>query len=104
MVCSLVSNYTDTYSDKLCTLKIKQSTWSQYAFNNWNLLCLCSDEYIRNIISDKDNFEVKLSPFLQNIYQSIANKKWVDIENEYYHLTSSLKKPQYYNWLINNIL
>jgi hypothetical protein len=86
VVCSLVSNYTDTYSDKLCTLKIKQSTWSQYAFNNWNLLCLCSDEYIRNIISDKDNFEVKLSPFLQNICQSIANKKWVDIENEYYHL------------------
>ena len=38
-----------------------------------------------------------------------GSQTWNDIENfgtakEDFFLTSSLKKPQYYNWLINNIL
>lgn len=71
----------------MCSLKIKRSTWGEFAYNNYSILHPRPyHEYIKDIMNDKENFEVQLTPFLQNICQSIATKGWVDIENEYYYL------------------
>ena len=80
-------NLSNVYTDCLCSLKIKRSTWGEFAYNNYSILHPRPyHEYIKDIMNDKENFEVQLTPFLQNICQSIATKGWVDIENEYYYL------------------
>ena len=43
-------------------------------------------DIIKKITDNKEYFDVRYSPFYENITKSIETKGWVDIENEYYLL------------------
>lgn len=89
------SEHKDVSKDLLCSMKILSVSgyddWSFFLFhnpffnnpsNNEGL----GKEFIEELKNQPDYFEVTNSPFFENICKSIETKKWVDIENEYYHL------------------
>lgn len=78
-------------ADPLCSFKVlptsQDNTWYLIGYTQYHLF---KEENWREtkelLIQHKDLFEVKISPFLENICRSIESKNWVDIENEYYDL------------------
>lgn len=89
-----------TLSDGLCTFSIKfgQDTWysllwqQDFTFNLHRGV-----DFVNTIISDKKKFEVVQSHLLYRICKSIQDKKWVDIENEYYCLLKeAISNPEKY--------
>lgn len=76
-------------SDKLCTFRLKYnlSTWHSYLWQNTSKIKPPKGiDIINKIQKNKDLFEVTQSQLLSAICNSIENKKWVDIEYEYYQL------------------
>ena len=74
--------------DSLCTFEvIEPYTWSSYASQ---YIARYPSKPIKkvvyDILSNKDCFKVRFSPFFDNIRKSIETKRWVDIEEEYYRL------------------
>ena len=87
-----------TLADGLCKFSIKtgQDTWQSllwqrgYTFN-----APIGIDFVKSILDDNQNFEVIQSHLLYRICKSIQDKKWVDIENEYYRLLKeSIEKPE----------
>ena len=84
-----------TEDDGLCTFKIREDfdilNWG-YAFQGWRYTkrYLLTPWDLNDVVTlakeDKEFCDFSMSPFLQQICNSIETKKWVDIENEYYHL------------------
>lgn len=84
-------------ADELCSMKIYPTS----GYDNWYLFS-CGNSYFKNpfknewnitgrefieeLESKPDCFDIKYSPFLKNICKNIKTKGWVDIENEYYSL------------------
>lgn len=86
-----------TLTDGLCKFSIKtgQDTWQSilwqqgYTFNSPKGV-----DFVNSILADKQSFEVIQSHLLYRICKSIQDKKWVDIENEYYRLLKeSIEDP-----------
>ncbi len=90
--------YERSFSDGLCTftLKIPEGTWHSYL---WNIISPINmpkgNEFIKWLIDNPDSFEVIQSHLLFSITKAIDDKKWVDIENEYYLLLKrSISDPK----------
>lgn len=78
-----------TLADGLCEFSIKagQDTWQSLLWQQgYTLNTPKGVDFVNSILDDKQNFEVIQSHLLYRICKSIQDKKWVDIENEYYHL------------------
>ena len=86
------SNKTET--DGLCSFKLKDNiglanwglVWGHHyqrkdPLKPWDL-----NDVINIAREDKNLCDFWMSPFLQQICKSLENKKWVDIENEYYDM------------------
>lgn len=82
----LRSCHTDSISDELCTFKLKhQGTWSCILWGRINSLSLPSgEEFIKWVYDNPEYFKFTQSQLFSNITKSLNEKKWVDIENEYY--------------------
>ncbi len=78
--------YTDTISDELCTFTLKnQSTWHCVLWSSAYWMNLPSgEEFIKWIHNNPEYFKVTQSQLFSNITKALKEKKWVDIENEYY--------------------
>lgn len=85
-------NLSNTDTDCLCSFKIKDNNdcrvWNVFFFYYCQRYInpVPGISIINSIMSDTEHYETVLSPFLRNICNSIENKGWVDIENEYYQL------------------
>ena len=76
-------------SDCLCSFSMKstESTWFSLMWNNgFTYNRPNGKDFVEFILSNKESFEVKFSPLLKRIQESLYEKNWVDIENEYYRL------------------
>lgn len=85
----LMTCHKNTIDDCLCSFSIKkgENTWHSLLWNNgFTFNRPKGKEFVESIISDKESFEVILSPLLRRIQESLHKKNWVDIENEYYRL------------------
>lgn len=81
--------YFRTLSDGLCTFSIKsgQDTWHSLLFQvGYTFSAPKGVDFVNYIFENKQDFEIIQSHLLYRICKSIQDKKWVDIENEYYHL------------------
>lgn len=85
----LLTCHTRSQTDGLCTfsIKIDHYTWQRalwdkgYAYNRPK-----GNDFISIIKTESQYFRIEYSPFLQRICKSLEEKKWVDIEQEYYEL------------------
>ena len=82
-----------TETDGLCSFEIKNNVMAENwaaVFRNYNIDTPFISTIWKNVISrakeDNELCDFWMSPFLQQICNSIETKKWVDIENEYYKL------------------
>ena len=83
-----------TLADGPCKFSIKtgQDTWQSLLWQHGYTL---SVDFVNSILDDKQNFEVIQGHLLYRICKSIQDKKWVDIENEYYRLLKeSIANPE----------
>lgn len=78
--------HTDSMSDELCTFTLKyQNTWYSILWSRINSLSLPSGkEFIKWVNDNPEYFKVTQSQLFASITKSLNEKKWVDIENEYY--------------------
>ena len=92
---AFAGNIKKVSEDCLCKLSIKDnndiSCWNVYKcyFSNCDIngnRKLSGYSVVREIQSNKDLFKVEYSPLLERIMKSFEDKKWVDIENDYYQL------------------
>ena len=82
----LRSCYTDSMSDELCTFTLKnQSTWHCVLWSSgyW-MKPPTGEEFLKWIYDNPEYFKFTQSQLFSNITKSLNEKKWVDIENEYY--------------------
>jgi len=90
----LLGSLNKTESDGLCSFVLKDSiespNWGYvwgYNYQRKNpLIPWNPSEVIGLAMQNRDLCDWKMSPLLNRIFKSIAKKKWVDIENEYYSL------------------
>lgn len=87
-----------TLADGLCKFSITtgQDTWQSLLWQQgYTLNAPKGVDFVNSILDDKQNFEVIQSHLLYRICKSIQDKKWVDIENEYYRLLKeSIENPE----------
>lgn len=84
-------------ADSLCSMRVLPAS----GYENWYLLSyynsffkdliknewkITGEDFIKQLKSQPDFFEITFSPFFERIIKSIETKRWVDIENEYYRL------------------
>ena len=91
----LLHGLNKTETDGLCTFKIRKDinaqNWAS-VFHGWYyrrknpLIPWDVNDVITLAKEDNKLCDFSMSPFLKHICNSIDTKKWVDIENEYYHL------------------
>lgn len=115
------SNFIDWYWDKwfnklkFCELNTYTDNYNFYSFKdkgyNWkdhwalnlkgqkNPWDVKGREFYDFIKQHKNFYTIKLSPFMENICESIETKGWVDIEYEYYKVLNNecLDKPENLN-------
>ena len=99
---AFVGNISRVSEDSLCKLTIKDksdiSCWNVFAFNNSYFRGIrdngkfSSYDVIKELQNNPNAFSVEFSPFFRTIMQSIKNKGWVDIENDYYQLLKGTQK------------
>ena len=94
---SIVSEHNAVSADVLCSMKILSQSgcenWYLLSYNNSFFKDLIKNEwrfsgreFIEELKSKPNCFEITYSSFFKNICNSIETKGWVDIENEYYEL------------------
>ena len=103
--------HANTISDGLCTFTLKQvrNTWYNLLYRQgFSKDFPKGKEFVKQILNDKDSYEIGFSPLFKQIQTSMQEKNWVDIENEYYRLlTESISdkgKPSYSSKELNNQL
>lgn len=85
----LLNCHDRTMTDGLCTFSIKvgDHTWQSELFGTG---CINNrpkgNDFVTMLSSEPQSYEIKHTPFLQRICKSLKDKKWVDIEQEYYEL------------------
>ena len=94
---SFIEETTKVSEDCLCRLKIKDnsdiSCWNVFAFNNSYFIKsllpksrYTGSEVVQYIKDNPVTFSIECCLFFETILQSIENRGWVDIENDYYQL------------------
>lgn len=101
----LIDNITTVSEDILCKLEIIDkkfySSWNVFSFRNSffqykpNNTETSGIQLLEFFKTNKSVFSVSYSPFLKNISESIENKGWVDIENEYYSLLTQYATDEF---------
>lgn len=78
---------TNTSEDILCSITtLKYESWYMFIFyNRIGLSSLDREEFYKKLCN-KNDFTIKYTPFFDRIRKSIEEKRWVDIETEYYEL------------------
>lgn len=77
----------DISQDILCTFRIRNGqAWSVLTYGETSFWKYPGKEIIECIRKDNVQYETIISPFLENIIESIDTKGWADIESEYYKL------------------
>ena len=102
---SFHGNITRVSEDCLCKLTINKnselSSWNVFAFNNSYFkdihgnMKYSGNEIIEYIKNKPYDFSIEYSAFFGKIINSIEEKGWVDIENDYYQLLKkSIENPK----------
>lgn len=77
----------NTSTDILCSFTtLAYESWYYFMFYNKVRLSSMNGEQLYKMLSDKNQFIIKCSPFFDRIRNSVETKGWVDIENEFYEL------------------
>lgn len=101
-VINLMTCHNNVMNDCLCSFSINRSDSSwQYIMweNNFTLNRPNGKVFVEYVLSNKESFELKFSPLLKRIQESLQEKNWVDIENEYYRLlTESISNNGIVTW------
>ena len=78
---------TKTSEDILCSITtLGYESWHILIYYNRIGLSALNGKQLYEWLGNKDDFAIKYTPFFDRIRKSIEEKRWVDIENEYYHL------------------
>ena len=91
----LSKEVTNVLKDPLCTISAPEGVmWAAIVSNHvsFNSRQNTSADIIKNISNNRD-CEITYVPFFRNILKSVAEKGWVDIENEYYNLLKKYALP-----------
>ena len=81
--------FSNVSEDKLCKFEIRTSeTWNTYFLTHLVFPKISGKDFVA-LMKENDLFKVEGSTFFSNICDSIEEKGWVDIENEYYRLLKS---------------
>ena len=88
---------TEVSDDGLCRLVIKHGIWNYYHTDVTVYEKLSFKEALNNIFNQKNKFECSFQTLFGKIIESYKEKKWVDIENEYYNLLISSNAPENLN-------
>ena len=78
----------NTSDDGLCTITVLgDATWNT-AWSHYSSFFreATGKELLAQLSNPKKGFQIRFTPFFENIHKSLETKKWVDIENEYYQL------------------
>ncbi len=92
----LSSEATNTSSDPMCTIAAPDGfRWSAIVANRdeFNYQLSSSNDIIKRLENNDLAFKITYTSFLDNIRKSIENRKWVDIEIEYYELLKKYAFP-----------
>ena len=87
-ILQLHNETTNVSDDPLCKLTMLQNdAWNLFVFNN-NISLHESEgkDIYKYLVENKDLYKVENKYLFKRIHQSIENKGWVDIENDYYSL------------------
>lgn len=87
----------DKWSNKLCSFTIRDRNIrkASFLFCGGIFYARPGTEIINDIIENhRDSIYITFSPLFERITKSIKNRGWVDIENEYYSLLSSLPESE----------
>ena len=107
----LGSNQTRVSEDSLCKLSIRKDS----GIRCWSLLFACNPDFIENrdksnysaliptILKYPETFDYEPSSLLETIMQSVEEKGWVDIENDYYQLIKSHIKGDDFRFTIKEL-
>jgi len=87
---TLKSEHTNESDDGLCKLIINYGIWSSYYIDANSSNKLSISDILNNIQNQKDKFKVIPSKLFQRVIGELKDKNWVDIENEYYNLLTTL--------------
>lgn len=84
----LENERTNVSDDGLCRFQIGQNYSWDYLFSylGWSVEQMQTDRILDGIKNQDHLCSIKRSTFFDNICKGIENKRWVDIENEYYKL------------------
>ncbi len=99
----LAKNHSRTLTDSLCTFNVKEPT------SNWDYViseykeCTNSKQEILDCIRKVDYCAIKKSAFWTSIENSLTEKRWVDIENEYYKFLTNISKGYGEDLTINKL-
>lgn len=89
--------HSDKWFNKLCSFTIRDRNYWNASFISYSgiLNRRPGIEAINDIIENfPGHFHINYSPLFKRITKSFENKGWVDIENEYYTLLSSLPESE----------
>lgn len=87
-ISKLTEEQTNVSDDGLCSFTTREDLSWEYLFSCWGVVPkkMSVEQILSRINSQYHLCKISKSTFFKNICQSIENKKWVDIENEYYKL------------------
>ena len=86
--------FSNVSEDILCRFEIRTSeTWNTYYLSHLVFPKVSGKDFVA-LMKENDLFKVEGSTFFSNICDSIEEKGWVDIENEYYRLLKSCTLKQ----------
>lgn len=98
----LIGNQSNVSKDILCKMTCSEKLWTGALFFDYKLKNSYGIEIYNHLMSNKDEYNVELSPLFNRIMTSIENKGWVDVENEYYSLLVLLHSSVKDNYLNHN--
>lgn len=86
--------FSNVSEDILCRFEIRSSeAWNTYYLSHLVFPKVSGKDFVA-LMKENDLFKVEGSTFFSNICDSIEEKGWVDIENEYYRLLKSCTLKQ----------
>lgn len=82
----LIDSRTNVTEDILCKMTCIEKHWTGAIFIDYKLKNSYGIDIYNHLKSNDKEYKVELSPLFERIMNSVETKRWVDIENEYYHL------------------
>lgn len=82
----LIDCHTNVTEDILCKMTYLDKLWTGALYFDYKLKNSYGIDIYDHLKSNDKKYKVELSPLFERIMNSVETKRWVDIENEYYHL------------------